>query len=503
MVRPVGDASPASIIDGKAYVTFSEPANVNVDINGQLEDNYTGYGYTGPNVHTITLFANPIFPKPDINNSSVRVLYPNEDINTLNRNDWQTIVFAPGVHDIGLGFEILSNETLYIPGDAVVHGTIHPPNLWGNSASKNFKVFGSGTISGENIVRHPSDDANLLTKPFTHQAEGSHLEGFVVADPAFHTFNMNHSSGNVANPNIYKNLKILAWRINSDGINAFRCSEVSDCFFRTQDDAFYYGAQHVNQHDNVVWNDANGAVLFLQNVVDGSTSTFRDVKVIYHRANWHWWDGGRIVSFRQRPSGVTISNVTVQNILIEDPLPAFPPFYGTMIDDSAGVNITLNNIVIENVHQEHDGVSTSGDAQRGKPQNTLIGVSSQVWENIWFKNCYFNGEILTSFEDGNFYTEYVDPNTVIFNDPTLSTEKRIDFEVKIYPNPVENHLHLEFTNKTSRNIRLYDIVGKLLYKADYNTDKIQIDVDQLKLSGIIYVQVQSGEIIANYKVLVR
>ena len=32
MVRPVGDASSAKISNGKAYVTFSEPANVNVDI---------------------------------------------------------------------------------------------------------------------------------------------------------------------------------------------------------------------------------------------------------------------------------------------------------------------------------------------------------------------------------------------------------------------------------------------------------------------------------------
>lgn len=42
MVRPVGDASEAKITDGKAYVTFSKPANINVDIDGQMEDQYTG-----------------------------------------------------------------------------------------------------------------------------------------------------------------------------------------------------------------------------------------------------------------------------------------------------------------------------------------------------------------------------------------------------------------------------------------------------------------------------
>ncbi|WP_242155530.1 T9SS type A sorting domain-containing protein [Aestuariivivens sediminis] len=502
MVRPVGDASPAVVVDGKAYVTFTEPANVNVDINGQMEENYTGFGYSGPKVHTITLFANPLLPVPDVNDPSVRVLQPNEDINSLDRASWQTIVFAPGVHDIGMPFQILSNEVLYIPGDAVVHGTIHPLNAWGNSASKFFKVYGSGTLSGENIVRAPSDDTNIATKPFTRQAEGAHLEGFVVADPAFHTFNMNHSSNNLANPNIYKNLKILAWRVNSDGINAFRNSEVSDCFFRTQDDAFYYGANNVNQHDNVVWNDANGAVLFLQNILDGSTSTFRDVKVIYHRAHWHWWSGGRIVSFRERSNGITISNVTVTNILVEDPLPAFPPFYATMIDDPGGVNINLNNILIENVHQEHDGVTTSfvpqGDS---KPQNTMIGVPSQVWENIWFKDCYFNGKILTSFEDGNFYTEYVDPNTVIFNDPNLSTGKRIDFGVSIFPNPVKEKVIIK-SETSIGNLTLYSLTGKLIFNTNLSTLEEKIDVSELS-KGMYVLEVTNSKGKAKAKLLIN
>lgn len=412
MVRPVGDASPAVISNGKAYVTFSNPANVNVDINGQLEDNYTGFGYNGPDVHTITLFANPIFEIPT--GTDVKVLQPNEDIRTINRTTYPKIVFAPGVHNIGLALPILSNEILFIPGNAVVHGTIHPLNAWGNNASKFFKVYGSGTLSGENIIRNPNDDTNLATKPFTHQAEGAHLEGFVVVDPAFHTFNMNHSGGNLNNINIYKNLKILAWRINSDGINAFRSSEVSNCFFRVQDDAFYYGASNVNQHDNTVWMDSNGSVIFLQNILDGSTSTFRDVKVIYHRANWHWWDGGRIVSMRQFKDNRTISNVLIKNILVEDPLPAFPPFFANMDIGVTGTNMIFNDIVIENVRQDHDGVSTSLDAIRGKPQNTLKGIANKSWENITFKNCSFKGVNLTSFQDGNFNTEFVDSNTVVF-----------------------------------------------------------------------------------------
>lgn len=414
MVRPVAHAQPAVIKSGKAYVTFSKSTNVNVDINGQMEDQYTGFGYDGPDVHTISIFANPLFPVPDPKNKNVKVLKPGEDITTLNRADWDTLIFAPGIHTVAdTVFEIHSNEVLFIPGDAIVKGNIHPKEkAWGKDASKNFKVYGSGTLSGEDLARH-KDDKGKVFKLFTHQAEGAHLEGFVVADPAFHTFNMGHSGGDKSNINRYKNLKILGWRINSDGVNAFRHSEVSDCFFRTQDDSFYLGSDHVNQHDNVVWNDANGSVLFVPRG-DGSTCTFRDITVIYHRAGWHWWSGGRIFSMRETNADATIANVHIQNILVEDPFPAFPPFYAKIRKKGKG-QVTLKNIVIENVRQIHDGVNTKLDAERGKPQNTLLGLDADhQWSNITFKNCYFNGKWLRSLEDGNFKTEFVDESSIRF-----------------------------------------------------------------------------------------
>lgn len=135
MVRPEGDASAAKIENGKAYVTITESVNLNVDINGQMEDQYTGEGFNGK-IHTITLFANPIFRVPDVNNSNVTVLQPGEDIRDLNRADWDTIIFASGTHEIGLDYKILDHECLFIPGDAIVKGTIHPLDAWGNDASQ-------------------------------------------------------------------------------------------------------------------------------------------------------------------------------------------------------------------------------------------------------------------------------------------------------------------------------------------------------------------------------
>ena len=405
VVRPVGYTSVATIANGKAYIVFDKPANVNVDIDGQMEDKYTGMDYKGPTIHTISLFGNQVYKEPATTNPRVISLDPGQSIPTDYYN-WDTIYFKAGVHNIGVPYTIQSDKVLYIPGNAIVHGTIHPKNAWGNDASKNWSVYGSGTISGENILW--TGDQNKDAKTFTYQAEAARMEGFVVIDPANHTFNMNQT-GPDTNVNVYKNIKIFGWRKNSDAINAFKNSVITDCFFRVQDDVFYYGGDNVKISNCVTWNDANGAVIY---VTKGATSLemscFKDIKVIYHRAFWHYWEGGRVISFRDRKPGNTIKNVQIKNVTVEDPFPAFPPFYCKMMNpENSNALIDYDNIVIENVKQEYPSVTLSG---RAATRNTMLGLDdSRKFSNITFKNCYYNGKWLGSFEDGNFlFNKYVE-----------------------------------------------------------------------------------------------
>lgn len=420
MVRPVGHASAATIVDGKVYVTFQNPANINVDIDGQMEDRYTGMNYSGPAVHTISLFANPVFKKPDLSNPRVYQLEPGETIPLSSSTTWDTLVFKPGIHRIGTPYQISSRKVLYIPGDAVVHGTIHPPDLWGASAAINWSVYGSGTLSGEEIDWNTSTSTN---KPFTRQAAGVRLEGFVVADPAHHTFNMNstnHTDDRFVN--IYKNLKILGWRINGDGGNGFVNSIVIDCFYRVQDDAFYYGGNKMKISNCVIWNDYNGAVVYVTKGANTlEESYFKDIKVIYHRAGWHYWEGGRVISFRDRGPGNVIRNVQIRNVLIEDPFPAFPPFYMKMTNpNNSTALVDYDNIIIDNVRQESPSVTRSGDANFGRPRNTMLGLDdTRRFANITFKNCFYNSKWLGSFADGDFLTNAFNQNITFLLDAVL------------------------------------------------------------------------------------
>jgi hypothetical protein len=149
-VRPRRKASACSVREGKAFVTLEHPCLVAVDIDGQMDGQDTGKGYKGAPIHTISLFANPPLddkPKPD--DPGVLTVKPGET--PPSDGPWSTLYFLPGVHDVGLAFPLRGNRRYYIPGDAIVYGTLSS-RKWGEG--RNIRIFGHGTLSGAR-TRHP------------------------------------------------------------------------------------------------------------------------------------------------------------------------------------------------------------------------------------------------------------------------------------------------------------------------------------------------------------
>lgn len=82
-VYTVSKGSTATITDGKAYFTMDQPALAAVDIDGQMDDHDTGrdqfaQAYNGPPIHAVSIFAHPLFEKPDSTLAGVTVLQPRE-----------------------------------------------------------------------------------------------------------------------------------------------------------------------------------------------------------------------------------------------------------------------------------------------------------------------------------------------------------------------------------------------------------------------------------------
>ncbi|MCA9009298.1 MAG: endo-polygalacturonase, partial [Planctomycetaceae bacterium] len=329
MVHPQRKATCCSIKDGKAFVTLDKPCLVAVDIDGQMDSQDTGKGYKGPPLHTISLFANPPLegkPRPD--DPGVLTVKPGEIPSAT--GDWTTLCFLPGVHDVGLAFPLRANCSYYIPGDAIVYGTFSS-RKWGDA--HHVRIFGLGTLSGARL-KHPK-----FVEPPTSQKErgryrpieivgttDTRIEGITIADSATHSL-MLVNPFKPGHPNEVKWTKIFTWRVNGDGINPFGNTLIEDCFIRTQDDSLYVNGLGIRRC--VLWNDANGSSFVLSSVpmLEGRELVVEDCDVIYSRAKWHHWSGGRVFNMRGESRGAGGDGVLFRNINIEDPRPTLQQFF--------------------------------------------------------------------------------------------------------------------------------------------------------------------------------
>lgn len=328
-VHPRRHASASVVKEGKVYVRLDRPCLVAVDIDGQMDAHDTGKGYKGPPIHTISLFANPLLvgkPKPD--DPGVRMVKPGN--RPPSDGDWTTLYFLPGVHDVGIGFPLRAGRNYYIPGDAIVYGTLSN-QTWGDA--HHVRIFGLGTLSGARL-KHPKyvepallDSEHRRYRPIEIMgATDTRVEGITIADSATHSLMLIHPH-KPEHPNEVKWTKIFTWRANGDGINPFGNTLIEDCFLRTQDDSLYVNGLGIRRC--VLWNDANGSSFVLTSVpqLAGRALVVEDCDVIYARAKWHHWSGGRVFNMRGEGNGSGGAGVVFRNINIEDPRPTLQQFF--------------------------------------------------------------------------------------------------------------------------------------------------------------------------------
>ena len=384
VVHPAGAASRCEIIDGEAIVTVSKTALFAVDINGQMDDqdtgklpNARGY-YEGPPIHTLTIFANPPLNKPSLDDEGVYPVAPGQT--PPEEGSWHTLYFLPGLHDIGHSFTVHQDKSYYIPGDAVVYGTMNNAEWFGG---RNVTIFGHGTLSGDKLP-HPSmsdlpDGQDWRYSPIHIEgADYTTVEGITIANSAMHSV---HMSGGYQPDKLttVRWVKIFTWRPNGDGINPFENNLVEDCFIRTQDDSTYVNGPGIRRV--VYWQDCNGSTFVLSPLGGDKYNSqgphiVEDCTVIYSRATWHHWSGASLFNMRGQGEGEGGYTVTFRNIVVEDPRPTLQHF----------------KILME-------GVEPWSNPERKRGPGDLWGIS---FENITIKSVSVLGEpeVLWGMEDG-------------------------------------------------------------------------------------------------------
>lgn len=414
-VHPLRKASARSVKEGKAFVRLDKPCLVAVDIDGQMDEQDTGKGYKGPPIHTISIFSNPPLagkPKPDA--PGVHSVKPGET--PPSDGPWTTLYFLPGVHDIGLAFPLRANRQYYIPGDAIVYGTFSNTN-WGDG--HHIRIFGLGTLSGARTT-HP----NYVVPAINEKEHGRYrpievmgatdtrVEGITIADSATHSL-MLISPYKAGHPNEVKWTKIFTWRANGDGINPFGNTLIEDCFLRTQDDSLYVNGLGIRR--TVLWNDANGSSFVLSALpqLTDRTLVVEDCDVIYARAKWHHWSGGRVFNMRGEGGGKAGAGVIFRNINIEDPRPTLQQFFLCMtMPEPYSKNAEnrkagdLSGILFQNI-------SIAAPSVLGEPQ-ILWGQANARIQNLTFENLTLSGKPV---RDSAFFktNEFVDRPTFTTN----------------------------------------------------------------------------------------
>lgn len=323
VAHPARKVKSCEVRDGKAYVVLTEPCQIAVDINGQMDDQDTGKGYDGPPIHTVTVFANPVLKdRPSPNDERVLAVTPGEV--PPNDGDWDTLYFLPGVHDIGLAFQINENRNYYIPGDAIVYGTMYNDEF---QNGHDIRIFGYGTISGARLTHPdyvtPEPVSDHLYRPVhISGAANTSVEGITIADSAHHSL-MLINGYNPDEPTDMRWIKIFTWRANGDGINPFANGLIEDSFIRTQDDSMYVNGRGINRV--TFWNDYNGST-FVLTAIPNRDLIVQDCDVIYARSGWEKWAGGRLFNMRGLGGGEGGKGVIFRNIRVEDTRPTLQHF---------------------------------------------------------------------------------------------------------------------------------------------------------------------------------
>lgn len=375
-IRPEGAGIVPTIVDANTVTfTLTRPQKLSFEVNNDLHNN-------------LMVFANKQEASP-LTAATPNVYY-----------------FGPGIHKIGdngQGTLVLKdNDKVYIAGGAIVYGSISA------SGANNISITGRGILSGAMFPDHayPHTIGRRLIK--IENSDNINIEGITLLN----TVSWNVSVSNSSNL-ICRNLKVMGWTINSDGINPTSSSNVliDDCFIRDYDDCIsiklsYGGAASPTAKDSrnitvqncILWTDQGRAIGFGPESYSSQSRvydsiTVKNIDILYNQNyNVDWAKGAISILLGD---DATMQNVTFEDIRV-DRLGTKTNLINLSILQSP-YNISVGKR-IQNVNFNRVSLNSALNID-----NTIQGYdASRVIDGVRFTNLQINNSGIKDIVSGHF-----------------------------------------------------------------------------------------------------
>jgi hypothetical protein len=296
IIRPLRHKISSEIKGNTVVFTIDKPMKISVEFDEDLKDK-------------LFLFADlPEDNIPDLDGENV--LYVPGEKNLAKEDvpeDTKVIYMAAGVHDIGKGFPLKSNQTLYLEGGSFVYGTL------AINQAENVNIKGRGILCGGQF---PHSDGHLISGRGTN---GLNIEGIILLEAPYYNITVGGSSSGKNAMNTYENLKIISWYFNTDGIHGGSKMKAEDIFLMCADDAFLLcGKEEQIINNIVIWTLRGASIQFGWGGSGGGNSLVNNVDIIHYQSV-AGEKGDYIAAISGQWAGPNnLNNIVIQNLTIED-----------------------------------------------------------------------------------------------------------------------------------------------------------------------------------------
>jgi hypothetical protein len=352
VIRPLSTGIQPKIEGNTITFSIDKPCKLSIEPNGRLEP--------------LLIFANP------------------PEINPPKKGDPNVVYFGPGIHK-PIKIELLSNQTLYIAGGAIVKGGV-------DISGDNVKIMGRGILCG-NDWEWRKGPGNMIG---IREATNVLVEGIVLRGPWNWTIPIYNS-----NKVTIENIKIVGSKNpNDDGINPCNSQRVHirDCFIRTDDDCVAMkgiklgskndNVEHIVVENSILWSDRARVFLlghesrapYMRHIV------LKDLDIMHFNMSPFLLEPGEEMS---------IEDVLVENVTI---FADYPKQSGERTFELIRLKPTINQYMktpvpgrISNIHFKN--ITLTGEEKEGWYSTWIVGadmehkVTNVTFNNVtWFEH---------------------------------------------------------------------------------------------------------------------